>query len=337
MRALLAVAVAIAVAVLVTPAAAQQPRFDDWLDALLAEARSRGYSDELLQQTLAGLTPLERVLAADRTQAESVLTFEEYVRRRITPDIVRRGRELAYEHAELLQRVHEAYGVPPPVILSIWANESRFGRWSGDVPVFQSLATLAWNPRRARFFRGELFDALAMVKAGHIDAASMLGSWAGAMGQPQFMPSSYLAYAVDFDGDGRRDIWASHADTFASIANYLKRHGWRGGERWGREVELTADADTRATRSVKPRRDGCRAMRDMRGPATLATWQKLGVRLPGGDDLPNAPARDEAALIRAGRRRFLVHDNYDAILRYNCAQHYALTVAILADRIGADP
>ncbi|HYE94265.1 MAG TPA: lytic murein transglycosylase [Terriglobales bacterium] len=245
MRAVLAVAVAL---VLVTPAAAQRPSFDHWLDALLAEARSRGYSDELLQQTLVGLTPLERVIAADRRQAESVLTFEEYVRRRISPEVVRRGRELAEEHRDVLTKVHETYGVPPAVILSIWANESRFGRWSGDVPVFQSLATLAWNPRRARFFRGELFDALAMVKAGHIDAASMLGSWAGAMGQPQFMPSSYLAYAVDFDGDGRRDIWSSHADTFASIANYLQRHGWRNGTRWGREVEMTAADDRRAAR-----------------------------------------------------------------------------------------
>ena len=317
-----------------THATAQKPSFDQWLAALLAEARAKGYSDDLLQQTLVGVTPLERVIAADRRQAETVLTFEEYVRRRVTPEIVRRGRELGEEHRELLRRVQDAYGVPPAVILSIWANESRFGRWSGDVPVFQALATLAWDPRRATFFRGELFNALRIVDKGHIDAAGMLGSWAGAMGQPQFMPSSYLAYAVDFDGDGRRDIWTSHADTFASIANYLKRHGWSADEPWGHEVEIAPAAATRIGRTITPRRDGCRAMRDMAGPAKLATWQRLGVRRPGDENLP---ANGAAALVRAGDRRFLVRDNYDALLRYNCAHHYALTVGILADRIADTP
>jgi membrane-bound lytic murein transglycosylase B len=249
MRARVLLALAILV-MLASPVPAQGPGFGEWLDALLAEARERGYSEELLQQTLVGLTPLERVIKADRRQTESILTFEEYVRRRITPEVVRRGRDLADEHRDLLTRIQQTYGVPPSIVLSVWANESRFGRFAGDVPVFQALATLAWEPRRAPYFRGELFHALSIVADGHIDAASMVGSWAGAMGQPQFMPSSYRAYAVDFDGDNRRDIWSSHADTFASIANYLKEHGWQADQSWGREVTMTAAADGRVTLAV---------------------------------------------------------------------------------------
>ena len=315
-----------------TSGAAQPPQsFDDWLADLLAEARGRGYSDDVLSQTLVGLTPLHRVIASDRRQAEAVLTFEEYLRRRVTPAKVQRARELIAEHQELLTRVRETYGVPPSIVVAIWGLESRFGQHSGDVPIFQALATLAWEPRRAAFFRGQLYDALTMVDRGHIDVASMKGSWAGAMGQPQFMPSSYLAYAVDFDGDGRRDIWASPADTFASIANYLARHGWRANEPWGHEVQVPTAVAQRAARTLGTRSSGCRAMREMIGPARLTHWQRLGVRSADGAkllaDLP------EAALVRAGRHGFLVHANYHALLRYNCAHHYALSVAILADRI----
>jgi membrane-bound lytic murein transglycosylase B len=152
------------------------------------------------------------------------------------------------------------------------------------------------------------------------------------MGQPQFMPSSYLSYAVDFDGDGRRDIWTSPADTFASIANYLARHGWRGEAPWGHEVQVSAAAAKRAERSLGARESGCRAMREMLGPAPLAEWHRLGVRRAGGGKLP--AGSQKAALVRVGNRRFLVHGNYDALLRYNCAHYYALSVALLADRIG---
>jgi membrane-bound lytic murein transglycosylase B len=316
MRFVLALVLAL---VLVAPAHAQRQRFDDWLADLVTEARTRGYGDALLQETLAGLTPLHRVIASDRRQAEHTLTLDEYIRRRVTPEVIARGRELADEHRDVLRRVQDTYGVPPHVVLAVWAIETRYGRYGGDVPVFQALATLAWEPRRAKLFRAQLYDALTMVDRGYIDAPSMKGSWAGAMGQPQFMPSSYLAYAVDFDGDGRRDIWASHADVFASIANYLKQHGWREGESWGREVT----AKRIATRS---RASGCRAMREMSRPASTAEWRRRGLRDAEGG---------EASLVRSGKRAFLVHPNYDAILHYNCAHHYALAVAILADRIAA--
>jgi membrane-bound lytic murein transglycosylase B len=323
------VALALVVAI-VSVGAAQTPSFDAWLEEFRVEARGRGYSDELLVQTLAGVTPLARVIASDRRQPERTLAFEEYLRRRVTPWVVRRGRELAHQHRDLLAQVRDAYGVPPEIIIAILGIESRFGQYSGETPVFQALATLAWHPRRASFFRAQLYDALTMVDRGHIDASSMKGSWAGAMGQPQFMPSSYLAYAVDFDGDGRRDIWTSDADTFASIANYLKGHGWRDGESWGREVRVTPAVAKRI--ALGSRNSDCSAMRTMTGPAPLADWQRLGVRRADGGDLPAVGG--DAALVRAGRRRFLVHGNYDALLHYNCAHHYALTVTILADRIG---
>jgi membrane-bound lytic murein transglycosylase B len=315
--------------------AAAQPvqSFDAWLADFLAEARSRGYGEELLAQTVVGLTPLPRVLESDRGQPEVKLSFEEYLRRRVKQETVRRGRELAAHHQELLGRVHHVYGVPPPFILAIWGLESSFGQHGGDIPVVQALATLAWEGRRGPFFRAQLYDALTMVQRRRIDAQSMRGSWAGAMGQPQFLPSSYLTFAVDFDGDGRRDIWTSPADTFASIANYLVGHGWRPDEPWGREVRVTAVVAERIAGRIGARDSGCRAMRSMIGPAPLSDWQRLGVRHIDGR-APSAGALD-AGLVQAGRRHFLVHGNYEALLQYNCANHYALAVALLAERIGA--
>ncbi|MBI2205811.1 MAG: lytic murein transglycosylase [Candidatus Rokubacteria bacterium] len=312
------------------PDATSARPFESWLADLLVEARERGYGDELLARTLGGLQPLPNVLENDRTQPEAKLTFEEYVSRRVTPDAVRRGRELLLTHREVLGEIRDAFGVPPSVIVAIWGLESRFGQSSGDVPVFAALATLAWEARRGAFFRSQLYDALTIVDRGYIDAPSMSGSWAGAMGQPQFMPSSYLAYAVDFDGDGRRDIWTSHADTFASIANYLKSHGWRGDE-WGREVRATPATLRRIAKGVGSRDSGCRAMRGMTGVRSLADWRRLGPKRADGRDLPSTPRH--ARLVRAGTRQFLVYDNYDALLRYNCAHHYALSVALLADRL----
>ena len=323
-------ALVLGIAALVTPVAAIDlpSAFEQWLDELLIEARDRGYPDTLLGDTLRGLRPLLGVLESDRTQAEVKLSFDEYLRRRVTPDAVQRGRELARTHRDVLARVRATYGVPPNVIVAIWGLESQFGDRMGDVPVFRALATLAWEGRRSALFRSQLYDALTIAERGDIDAARMTGSWAGAMGQPQFMPSSYLTYAVDFDGDGRRDIWASHADTLASIANYLKANGWRGAD-WGREVRLSAAVAARVADGG--RETGCPAMRNMSAAMAVSAWNRLGIRRPDGSTLPatSTPAR----LVRAGTRAFLVYESYDALLRYNCAHHYALSVALLADRI----
>jgi membrane-bound lytic murein transglycosylase B len=324
--------VAVAPAPLVPGAAADAPsRFDEWLAALTEEARGRGFSDDLLAETLAGLQPLGRVIESDRTQAELNPGFSRYARARLTSSMIQRGKELMAEHKRLLARAEEHYGIQPRVLVALWGLESRYGRVQGSTPVFQALATLAWEPRRASYFRGELFNALTMVQRGYIDARSMTGSWAGAMGQTQFMPSSYLTYAVDFDGDDRRDIWKSTPDTLASMANYLKGSGWRSGETWGREVRVGADARGAIAASIPKRTEGCYALRNMTERVPLARWQTLGVRRINGDALPDTEI--EAGLVDVGERKFLVYPNYDAILAYNCAHYYALTVGLLADSL----
>jgi membrane-bound lytic murein transglycosylase B len=305
--------------------------FHDWLQELIAEARDRGYSDTLIAQTLTGLEPLPRVIKNDRSQAELVVGFERYYRTRVTTSFIRRGRELTRQHRQLLDRIEDEYDVQRRFIVAIWGIETRYGRVTGNTPVFQALATLAWEPRRSDFFRGELFNALAMVSRGLIDAKSMTGSWAGAMGQPQFMPSSYLKYAEDFDRDGRRDIWRSTADALASIANYLDEWGWDDEFTWGREVRVTPEVRERITHQTTRRTEGCYAMRNMTERIPLDEWRQLGVRRVDGGPLPTGDV--EAGLVDTDTRSFLVYENYDAILRYNCAHYYALTVALLADQI----
>lgn len=312
------------------PAAEARP-FDDWLRELIAEAHARGYSDDLINQTLTGLEPLPRVIRNDRSQAELVVGFERYYRSRVTPTLVRRGRELARTYRRLLARIEEGYDVQRRFVLAIWGIETRYGSVTGSTPVLQALATLAWEPRRSDFFRGELFDALTMVSRGQVEPRRMTGSWAGAMGHPQFMPSSYLKYAEDFDRDGRPDIWRSTADGLASIANYLEGSGWDDEFTWGREVRVTPEVRDRIALGTSRRTEGCYAMRNMTERIPLGEWQRLGVRRTDGRALP---ASDVAAgLVETDTRSFLVYENYDAILRYNCAHYYALTVALLADQI----
>ncbi len=309
----------------------EAPPFDEWLQALMAEARARGYSDSLVDQALSGVEPLRRVIQNDRSQAELVVGFDRYYNLRVTPAVVRRGRELAREYRTVLGRIESEYDVQRRFIIAIWGIETRYGRIAGNTPVFQALATLAWEPRRAQYFRNELFDALTMVSKGYIDTKSMTGSWAGAMGHPQFMPSSYLKFAEDFDGDGHRDIWRSTPDALASIANYLSDSGWDDEFTWGREVRVTPDVRERIDRETAKRTQGCFALRNMTERMPLGDWQRLGVRLPGGGALPNSDV--EAGLVTTDRRTFLVYENYDVILSYNCAHYYALTVALLADQL----
>ena len=314
----------------VTPAAAAQP-FDEWLEDLEEEARERGFSKDLVEDTLGDLEPLKRVITRDRAQAELNPGFARYLKRHVSPALVRRGRELSAEHAATLQRIEDEYEVQRRFVVAIWGMESRYGGNTGRTPVFQALATLAWEPRRADFFRGELFDALSMVARGHIEASSMTGSWAGAMGQTQFMPSSYLKYGVDFDRDGRRDIWRTTGDALASIANYLKGYGWNGDETWGREVKVPAAAQAAIREAVPRRTEGCYAIRNMTERVPLDRWRALGVTRTDGGPLPKADV--DAGLVDVGNRTFLVYPNYDAILGYNCAHYYALTVALLADQL----
>ncbi len=311
----------------------QQPPFAEWLAGLRAEALARGLNAAIVDQALAGVTPLEIVTERDRTQAEFTVGLDAYLSRWLAPGFVRLGRQRAAPHRRLLAQISRRYGVPAAVVAAVWGVESNYGRFQGVRPVISALVTLAYDPRRAAFFRGELLDALGILDRGDIDLPRLRGSWAGAMGQTQFMPSSYLQYAVDFDGDGRRDIWNTPADVFASIANYLAGHGWTDGERWGREVTLPSDAAGRdaAADAVPLRAEGCRAAREMSEPRPLSEWRRRGARSRDGGALPaQGPA---ASLVRVGGRTFLVYGNYEALLAYNCAHHYALGVALLSERL----
>jgi peptidoglycan lytic transglycosylase B len=309
---------------------AARPSFSEWLDDVRREAVARGIRQEIVDEALGHIEePMPVVLERDRAQAEVVLPLERYIARLLTPRFVATARETYSLERELLEEVGDSYGVPARIIAAVWGVESNFGRFSGVRPTIAALATLAWDPRRATFFRGELFDALEILNRGDIDLARMRGSWAGAMGQVQFMPSSYLKFAEDFDGDGRRDIWTTPADIFASIANYLSGHGWTAGEPWGREVKLSADAIKRVRADVGRREGSCRATRDMTVALPLKRWRELGVRLPNGRPLP--ASETQASLVSGDARHFLVQSNYDALLGYNCAHSYAVSVALLSE------
>jgi membrane-bound lytic murein transglycosylase B len=321
--------------------AAQDPQtepprlsFSEWLAALRTEAISRGLREEIVDQALRTVEePVAVVIERDRTQAERILPLETYLSRRMTPAIVRTGREMYKQHRSLVDSIAKKYDVTAATLVAIWGAESNFGRFSGVRPTVPALATLAYDPRRSGLFRRELFNALEILDQGHIALDEMRGSWAGAMGQPQFMPSSYLRYAEDFDGDGRRDIWTSPADIFASIANYLKGYGWVGGRRWGREVRVSNEVASTIAADVAPRIGTCQARRDMTVALPLEEWQKLGVRLPNGAALPKAD--QQASLVSGSSRHFLVYENYDVLLDYNCAHAYALSVALLSDQVAA--
>ncbi|HEX7139198.1 MAG TPA: lytic murein transglycosylase [Vicinamibacterales bacterium] len=315
---------------------ASRPAFSDWLTAVRQEALSRGIRQEIVDAALSGLDePMPIILERDRAQAEVVLPLENYLRRILTARRIRTGRERYADERELLNEVGQKYGVPPRIIAAIWGVESNFGRFSGVRPTIAALATLAWDPRRATFFRGELFDALEILNRGDIDLADMKGSWAGAMGQVQFMPSSYLKFAEDYDGDGRKDIWSSPGDVFASIANYLRGHGWTSGEAWGREVAISSEALRHIHSDVPFREGSCRATRDMTVAQPLTKWAGLGVHMPGGKPLPKSDTA--ASLVSGAKRQFLVYTNYEALLEYNCAHSYAISVALLADAIAQGP
>ena len=301
---------------------AQNPQTDDnrqsfteFLAGVHAEAIERGIRHEVVDAALETLQePLSIVLERDRTQAESVLPLEQYVGRRLTATLIKSARDGFAQQRKLLDEVGARYGVSPEIIVAIWGIESNFGRFTGIRPTVAALATLAWDERRSALFRGELLAALEILNHGDVQLSQMRGSWAGAMGQPQFMPSSYLKFAEDFDGDGRRDIWGSTPDIFASIANYLKGHGWVDGQTWGREVKVSSEAAAHITSTVARREGTCRAKRDMTVPMLPSEWRELGVQLANGSPLPD---EGPAAMVSGTTRHFLVYQDYDALLEYN--------------------
>ena len=311
-------------------AAAFPPPFETWLEGVRTEALARGIRSEVVERALTDLQPAEQVIERDRTQAEFAFDLDTYLQRRVTRETVRTADRMHERHRTLLQKISKKYGVSPRVLVAVWGLESNFGRFAGVRPTIAALATLAYDPRRAPLFREELFQALEILNAGDVDHERLKGSWAGAIGQPQFMPSAYVKYGQDFDGDGKRDIWTSHADVFASIAYYLQQHGWNPAQTWGREVKVPESI--RENVDAIPRRsEGCRAERLLTEPRPLTEWKALGVKSAAGTALPNASIA--ASLISAGSRHYLVYGNYQALLEYNCAHSYALSIAILADRM----
>ena len=301
-------------------ALAQQPPFAACVDGLRERAIGQGIDAALAERVLADVEPLERVIAADRSQPEFVDTFAEYLGRRISTERVARGRDLYREHAELLSELTARHGVPGQYLLSFWALETNYGSFLGNVPVFDALATLACDERRSEYFSVELVNALQIVARGDIDSSVMRGSWAGAMGHTQFMPSAYLDYAVDGDGDQRVDLFGSVPDALASAATYLAALDWRTGYRWGREVLLPEDFDYALSGAEQPR--------------SLRQWRDLGLTNARGDPVAELDV-DAALLLPSGQRgpAFLVYDNFEVIMRWNRSEFFALTVGHLADRI----
>lgn len=239
-------------ALVLSSAALAQDAWATWLQGVKREALGKGVPEDIIDRAFAGLKPIDRVLELDRHQPEFKLTWSEYLGRVVTEERVRRGRELFRENAALLSRTAGPHGVPSEVVVALWGVESNYGTRMGDFNVIAALATLAFNGRRAQYFRAELIAALRVLAGGHVPFDKMLGSWAGAMGQCQFMPTSFLALAIDGDGDGKRDIWGSRADVFASAANYLRKAGWKAGVRWGDELQAGEALAGKGDRIVTP-------------------------------------------------------------------------------------
>lgn len=294
--------------------------FAEWLEGLKAEARTMGISESTLQTAFAGVEPNPRVIELDTSQPEFTRQIWDYLDSAVSDTRVTRGRQLYAEHAAVLDRIAQQFGVQPQYVVAVWGIESNYGANFGDFSVIRSLATLAHDGRRSAFFRRHLLAALEILESGDISAQSMLGSWAGAMGHTQFMPTAYLQYAYDFDGDGRRDIWGSSTDALASTANYLSDKGWVPGERWGREVTLPAGFDY--------------GLADGETQRSLSAWSGLGVTSADGTALP-AENLQAALIVPAGARgpAFLLYRNFEVIKTYNNATAYALAVGHLGDRI----
>lgn len=305
-------------------AQASEATFSEWLTNFRTEAKAAGLSDATIKEALSDVRYIPRVIELDRKQPEGSMTFVQY-RKKIVSDIrINKGREMLRKHRAILDKVSAEYGVPPQYIVALWGIETSYGRITGGFDIVDSLATLAHDGRRGAFFKAELIKALKIIDQGHIKKKNMKGSWAGAMGQSQFMPSSFLAYAEDFDGDGRRDIWTTQEDVFASIANYLSKSGWIEDQRWGRLVSLQRPIpESMMGRKVKK---------------SLDEWRSFGVVLPNGGAIP-VVAGMKASLVAPdgypGGPVYLTYSNYDVIMKWNRSTYFATSVGLLANAIGA--
>lgn len=302
-----------------SPAPAQA-EFEQCVSRLEALAVERGIDAATAGRVLADVSPLERVIRADRSQPEFVQGFADYLNLRVTPERVAAGRAAYLEYRNFLRELTASSGVPGQYLVAFWGLESNYGRTLGNIPVFDSLTTLACDARRSGMFTAEVIDALRIVERGDAVPEQMVGSWAGAMGQTQFLPSAYLLHAVDGDRDGRADLWSSAEDALASAARYLASLGWVRQYRWGREVVFPEGFDYALTGPEHSR--------------PLSEWRALGVRDVGGNLLPELDI-DTGIVVPAGSMgpAFAVYENFEVIMRWNRSEFFALAVGHLADRI----
>lgn len=302
------------------PAMGQGDKFAACREALRERARTENLPSWIVDQVIPGLSHLPRVIELDRYQPEFTQTFAMYLHARLTPERIDRGRQLRQEYAGFLDGLTRQYGVPGQYLVAFWGLETNYGHYLGKMPTLDCLATLACDARRGDFFTEELMRALALLSRESLAPDQMYGSWAGAMGHTQFMPSAYIKYAIDGDGDNRIDLWKSERDALASGANFLARLGWRKEERWGREVLLPENFPYTQSGLTNRR--------------PLSHWSSLGVRMANGSPLP-AVEMEGSILVPAGHRgpAFLVYGNFDVIMRWNRSEYYALSVGLLADRI----
>ncbi|MCG8394099.1 MAG: lytic murein transglycosylase [Pseudomonadales bacterium] len=308
------------------PALALEPQdFDLCVGELRQQALDAGLPAQVVSQHLDDIQLNEKVIELDRSQPEFTSSFADYFTRRVSDTRIETGRQKYREQQALLRALTKEYGIPGHYLVAFWGLETNYGGYLGYIPTLDALATLTCEGRRGDYFRGELFNALRILQAGDVDADAMQGSWAGAMGQTQFMPAIFLKYAVDRDGDGRRDLWQSTPDALASAANFLRGLGWQREERWGREIRLPENFDYQLTGFAHKR--------------SLADWAKLGVRMPNGAALPAADM-EAAIIVPSGHNgpAFLAYQNFRVIMGWNRSESYALAVGRLADRIaGAGP
>lgn len=299
---------------------ATNAEFQQWIVSFKQEARKQGISPNTLDKSFKGVTLNQRVLELDAKQPEFFQTFWQYFEARVTETRINKGTELLKQHQQLLDQVAQKYGVPGRFLIAFWGMETNYGSYTGKMPIIESLATLAYNPRRSEFFTKQLINALQIVEKGFVQPEQMYGSWAGAMGQTQFMPYNYLTYSVDGDADGKVNLWDSLPDVFHSSGNFLKNLGWKAEENWGREVKLPQNFDYQ--------------LADGKTKQPLSYWKQQGITLADGRALPNAEL--EAALLLPSDYRgpaFLVYHNFFVIKRWNMSNSYALAVGHIADRL----
>ena len=312
-----------------------QAEFQTYLSDLKQEAIEKGYDSKLIDDAFATASYKEKVVSADKNQPEVKETLETYLPKRVPQWKIDRARKLYAENKDVLEQVAKEFGVQARFIVALWGLESNFGTIQGGHNVISSLVTLAFDGRREALYKRQLWAALDILKSGHITLDKFKGSWAGAMGQTQFMPTSFNAYAVDYNNDGRKDIWTTKEDAFASIANYLKQEGWDDSLTWGRQVKLPENFDSKYVlkRGTKTRKQWLEYWND--SERSLADWQALGVRKADGSDLPNVDVR--AALVMPddiNGRMYLAYDNYKVFMHWNRSYYFATSVGYLSDRIG---